>query len=347
MSLEMPFESWNKTPFSEWVALHNDTGDIEHPPSHVPGEPQIPLQPRAVHEFLTRELATPMLDGLFPKLWLVARRSGHHLDVLHVHKIKGRSILPAENPDLHLVTHDDEVYLKPIPLCILNHSFWSCFLCAPSQRWQGDESNHATTAPIHESQSESNSETMKTRAAALGLLRSYAHLILHRSDLAIAKQHGLIPVDCDWLTWTKFISAFRCVPDEQVTLRYHYGQLRMRRLNWAVRIFGLQNSPSRFFYQIPYWSISVYVKTMTAPFFFVFASLSLVLSAMQVALSVPLDQQGTVPANPRTLQVIWYACWESSLLVMIVFAVFWLLLLLIPASVLVWQANWALRHSKQ
>lgn len=45
--------------------------------------------------------------------------------------------------------------------------------------------------------------------------------------------------------------TFCRIDDGQVAQRYHYGQLRLSRLNLAVRTFQPRNAPSAWFYKIP------------------------------------------------------------------------------------------------
>jgi len=187
----------SEAPFPEPVAL--STGRLEDPcyaavqgnnstltPSHpyVPGEPSVSLAPDEVYDFLVRELNTPILDELYTRLWLVARKSGKSIDPLNRQRIKGRNIVPAEDPELHLVWRDDKLYLKPIPICLLNHHFWTLYL--PST---------ADTIPFHKNGPEEKFD----RTVAIGFLRSYAFLIQHRTDFILAREHHLIPDDIDWI----------------------------------------------------------------------------------------------------------------------------------------------------
>jgi hypothetical protein len=45
-------------------------------------------------------------------------------------------------------------------------------------------------------------------------------------------QECLIPEDVGWPKLVAFLSAFDDVQDNEVSPRYHYGQLRLTRLNW-------------------------------------------------------------------------------------------------------------------
>ncbi|KAE8330035.1 hypothetical protein BDV39DRAFT_40773 [Aspergillus sergii] len=205
--------------------------------------------------------------------------------VLRKQKIKGREIVPVKNPQLHLVWHRNRFYIKPLPGCLLNHDFWI-----------GHLSSHDTNK----------------RSVALGFVRSYAHLIKHRSDFALAHVHHLIPETVTWNAWYQFIQHFQHYEDTQVAKRYHYGQLRLSRLNWAVRLFQPPSAKTIWFYDVPYWSIQKYLQRIAAPLIFGFASISLVLSSMQVILSVPTDEIGLGAVGESGAQIMAPVFWASQ-----------------------------------
>ena len=235
---------------------------------HVPDQPTVPLNPSSVAVFLTDELATPLLDELTPRLWLFATRSGKHVYPLNRQNFERRKIVVTEKPGLHLLWFHSELYLKPIPPCLLNHAFWQEFL--------GVSGPGATSAAFD-------------RKVALGFLRSYAFLIQHRSDLSLALQHGLIPEGITWPQWALFIEHFRHLQDDEVSMRYEYGQIRLTRMNSAVRLFQPRGSRSWWYYHQRHEQTSSYFLSLFGPLLFVFASLSLTLAAMQVILSSPQD----------------------------------------------------------
>ncbi|KAB8248713.1 hypothetical protein BDV35DRAFT_403113 [Aspergillus flavus] len=244
--------------------------------SYLPGEPSIGLEETTVNDYLSKELKTYLLDELYDHLWLVGRRSGRSIDALHAQRLKGRSVVPTEDPSLHLIWHRNQIYIKPIPVCLFNYTFWDIYL-GPTK--------------------DNNSPTSSTfdRSIAMGFLRSYAFLTPHRLDFILAKESHLIPDDIDWIAWSKFIHKFRELGDEQVAQRYHYGQLRLSRLNWAVRIVRPQHANTLWFYHLPHWSITSYLSQATVPLLFIFASVSVVLSAMQVAFIVFVHGLGSNP----------------------------------------------------
>lgn len=211
-------------PFPATAALSLEKAD--EPMSHVPGQPTVYLDQTTVDAFLAQELNTPVLDELYPGLWFVARMSGASIDPLHQQRAKGRDVVPTENPQLHLIWYHDKVYLKPIPECLLSHSFWTTYLSSstdnePAQS-KGPQNGEKEFTPRFD------------RSIALGFLRSYAHLVQNRSDFTLAREHQLIPDNVDWAKWCQFIRHFRYIEEGQVANHYHYGQVRLSRLNWAV-----------------------------------------------------------------------------------------------------------------
>ncbi|KAJ9652825.1 hypothetical protein H2198_007955 [Neophaeococcomyces mojaviensis] len=216
-------------------------------------------------------LSTPLLDRLHSVLWLVAKQSGDHVDALHVHALKGRTIKITEDPKLHLIWYFDAVFIKPLPNCLLNHEFWIKHLLPPQ----------STTAGIFAL----NDVSPLTRQA-LGFLRSYGLLIRHASDLRFAQEAHILPADINFAKFNSFIAPFRTLDDDSVAPRYQYGQLRLTRLNWACRLATPFIADQQFLwdYQKQFWQTQQFLDRFGPPLLTVFATVSLVLSAMQVAL---------------------------------------------------------------
>lgn len=146
----------------------------------------------------------------------------------------------------------------------------------------------------------------KVHAALLGFMRSYSILIQHPSDFALALQKGLLrtaadldlsspihspairdvqPQEKKMLTYTTFITfisnfSHSRVADSAVSPRYAYGELRLSRLNmWSKVVLR------RFTFQKTYGDYNGYFNRFFGPLLFVFAVLSVVLSAFQVSLA--------------------------------------------------------------
>lgn len=346
--------NYSSAPFPPSCALNREV--LEHPLSanddtlqpqsgakaiqYIPGNPGISLLPNEVYDHLFNELATPLLNKLYAQLWLVARKSGHHIDALHSQKVKGRSIIPTEDPRLHLVWNRNKIYIKPIPLFLLNHEFWVRYL-QPLKRGLSSE-NPSLTPETPEP-----TASVFDNSIAVGFIRSYVSLIKYPLDLAIAKECYLIPADTDWIQWSIFINHFRGIGDDSVAKRYHYGQMRLSRLNWVVRIFHPQHTRTRWFYENPYWSTGDFMERATFPLVFLFASLSVILSSMQVALSVPADRLWSQIPNDDELQEMNRAFWLFSIAVVLLWLLTWALLLGMPLVALCLQVFWGFRNREK
>lgn len=100
---------------------------------HIPGDLSGGLGCDDVRAHLSKHLRTPILDELYQQLWLVARQPGASIDPLHAQNVKGRTILPTEDPNLHLVWNCDKIHVKPVPAFLLNHDFWLIYLRVTSR----------------------------------------------------------------------------------------------------------------------------------------------------------------------------------------------------------------------
>jgi len=242
----------------------------------IPNEPTLSSSKASVEDFLHYELDTSVLDELHPHLWLVAKKFGSHIDSLHEHFLKERTVKVTESAALHLIWYYRVVYLKPIPHCLLNHKFWNDYLAPKiADQQQGNQTTFVVDS------------LSLTCRSALGFLRSYGYLVRHESDFILAQEAHLIPKTVSYASFQVFIDSFRCLSDSIVSPRFHYGQIRLTRLNYAVRIFrpSATGQTLPWYYQEPYWQTGQFFQQFGAPLLFIFASLSLILSAMQVGLA--------------------------------------------------------------
>lgn len=239
----------------------------------LPGQPSIRLADSDVGQYLQHELATSDLDGMSDWLWVVSARDSSNISSLTRQIVQGRSVIITEDPGLHLVWIYDRVFIKPIPKSLLSHAFWQKYLTAdPSS------SDYPTV--------------VKLNKAATGFLRSYAQLIQHHSDFALAtngdKMQRLLPKEVKFSDFVRFIEAFDGIPDEQVSLRYSYGELGLTRINFWSRVFLRRHA---------YYKVQGQYGAMFAqyygPILFVFGVFGVALSAMQVALAVNPDSTWT------------------------------------------------------
>ncbi|KAK2053343.1 hypothetical protein LY76DRAFT_524796, partial [Colletotrichum caudatum] len=170
--------------------------------------------------------------------------------------IKGRKIVITERPDLHLVWYYERIFIKPIPSCLFNFSFFHTFL---GPGWQ-------------------------ERSAAYGFPRTYASLVVHETDFNIAKETGLVPAEVKWESWCRFMCNISEIKDDCVAPRYHYGELRLTRLNFYSKLFlrGWNYLETNHQY-LDYFS------QFLAPYLFVFGAVTVVLAAMQTTLTADPD----------------------------------------------------------
>lgn len=170
-----------------------------------------------------------------------------------------REIIVCEEPNLHLIWFDDQVYVKPIPPCLLNHAFWERFIVADNESFK----------------------------LACGFLYSYCRLVRHESDFRIAREKGLIRGEgITWESWQKFRLCVLGVLEDNFDImdkRYRYGELRLSRLN-IIYLFRFR----RFDFN-PYWNRHARYGPIFSRYFasavVIFAFSSITLNAMQVAIS--------------------------------------------------------------
>ncbi|KAL8819764.1 MAG: hypothetical protein Q9191_007662 [Dirinaria sp. TL-2023a] len=121
-------------------------------------------------------------------------------------------------------------------------------------------------------------------------MRSYSYLVYSGIDFKLAVEKGLLPSDTrtaageDKITWNSFarlIASFEKYGDEDVSPRYHYGELRLSRLNFYSRIFL---GKLTFHHIDAQWG--AFLNRAIAPFIVVFAVVAVILNAMQVELAV-------------------------------------------------------------
>ncbi|KAF4547237.1 Hypothetical protein D9617_51g089010 [Elsinoe fawcettii] len=297
----------------------------------VPGEPTVDLDTSEVSQYLSRLLDNPVIDELYERVWLIGKKRSHNIDALHVQLRKGRAVVPAEEARLHLIWSHDRIFVKPVPICLLNWEFWDRYLCSPHKGDSCDPFN-------------SGCGRSSDRSSALGFLRTYALLVRHDLDLKLAQELHLIPKEIDWIAWSLFIKVSRDVGDDVVAKRYRFGQLRLGRLNWLVRLCRPNSAVTWWLYECPYWCIGDYLKVIAVPLLFIFASVTLALSSMQVALSVPPDALWADSSDVLAARSIERTFWRFAMGFIWASVLLWALLVGIPAAVVVWQLQWGFRH---
>ena len=187
----------------------------------------------------------------------------HHLcragpnAIVQAHHAHARKVLVNEHPGLHLVWWHERIFVKPIPAYFYSKAFWD-FL---------EDANLAVYQ------------------AAVGFMRSYYFLIQYEIDFDEACDKKLIPkkpggTHPTYKEFCAFILPFKEVNDDFVCRRYHYGELRLTRINHTAMLF---RGKLAYFHIYPQWG-SFLAHTL-APIITVFAVFSVLLNSMQVALA--------------------------------------------------------------
>ncbi|KAH6677996.1 hypothetical protein B0J14DRAFT_581707 [Halenospora varia] len=233
---------------------------------YLPGNPRIKLNDKfGLSSFIREEFDLKDLGSIAPRLWLMSKQDSTSISPLHRQAVKGRKIVITEDIRLHLVWYHDRVFIKPLPSYLTSHTFWSRFLISKTP--------HSTTLLPADKE-----EVCKT---ALGYLRTFTHLIKHESDYSIARQQHLIPSHATWEALSSFLHPLTTIPDASVSERFHYGEIRLSRLNFYSKLLL-----RKFYFQRIHAQYASYFATFYAPLLYTFGTLSLLLSAMQVCMSV-------------------------------------------------------------
>jgi hypothetical protein len=203
---------------------------------------------------------------VFDWLWVVGRPMPPR--PLHHQLLLGREPFVTEQMDMHLVWTTGQIFLKPIPRCLLDPAFWTEYIsCRPGCGCSDD----------------GECERPKLGRCALGFLFSYAALLRRESDFLIAKEKHLVPAEAQWPAWRTLVEQLdteRIYP--RIHRRFFYGELRLSRLN---KIYVLSRRPFLRSY-MPHWQ--QYATFFQQSFAWLAAAIvyiAIVLTAMQVGLA--------------------------------------------------------------
>lgn len=163
--------------------------------------------------------------------------------------------------DLHLLNFSNRLIIKPLAEYMLDHAFWTAHICV--------------NKTLHEN--------------GCGFLLSYVWLITTPIDLKLAHELFLLPSFITWSWWKTFVEEFLTRVDavalDQVNKRFHFGDLRLGRINTTYRIrFAHTHFVRGYLYG--YNRYVVFFERKFGWSLIVFVFFSLVLAAMQVGSSV-------------------------------------------------------------
>lgn len=215
----------------------------------------------SIQNFLEWELTVPRLNEVHGYLWLAGRPMGAR--PLHRQAMLGRELVMTEQVDLHMVRQESRIFIKPMPDFLLDHELWKDHIC----------------------------RDMNLYECACGFLLSYVWLVCSKSDLRMAQDAGLLGHEINWENWVSFTKSLLRAIDiqtlEQVNRRYHYGELRLSRLNWIYRLTPKNRSHVTLIrgYMYGYTKYSEVVQRNFAWVLVAFVYITIVLTAMQVGLA--------------------------------------------------------------
>ncbi|KAJ5938333.1 hypothetical protein N7466_001467 [Penicillium verhagenii] len=284
--------------------FHKDdqlNSDLDASLDYLPGYPRIKLSDKkSLLEFILQEIWSEDLESISGKLWWMSKQDSSNISPLHRQRVKGRQIIVTEDPRLHLVWIDDRIFLKPLPRYMTSYVFWDTFM--------SDQSKHGPAA--------------KLRMAALGYLRTYFYLIQYESDLRVAQDPALclVPEDVTWSQFCRITACFNDITDNEVSGRYHYGEIRLTRLNYYAPFLLGEGHYQRVNHQY-----RAYFARIQGPVISAFAFFSILLNCMQVSLAAS-DSDKRYSSYLLSASCYWFStlieCATGILLLMVVLLFF-------------------------
>ncbi|KAK7972393.1 hypothetical protein PG988_006527 [Apiospora saccharicola] len=255
---------------------------------------------------LSKHLRTPVLE-----LCLVAKKSGVSVDLLHTQKVRGRIIVSTQDPSLHLVWNLDKIYIKPVPEFLLNHGFWLMYL---------QNTDQGPTSRVSQEPSQFQPPTSNH---SLDCNRLPAIVRLTNTESSRFRVDGGKPLYAQGINWLEWSGSLVISDTNKITKLQSVIIMGSCVFHGYIGLSGFLRDPS--------WSITEFVERATIPLLFVFASVSLVLSSMQVVLSVPVDDLWYEDSNKPFLRQVSRAFWVFSIVVLLLGGMMWMLFLVFPA----------------
>lgn len=165
----------------------------------------------SLRTYLQNQLDVSRLDAIHEYSWFAGLPQ--RARPLHYQRMKNHQIIVTERTDRHLLWQDNMLLVAPLPAFLLDYDIWIDHICP-------------------------NRELTEL---ANGMLLSYTWLVSSENDLMIAHEAGLLSKEIDWPRWTTFVGALigNLIRDDMETValnkRYHYGELRIGRINTIYR----------------------------------------------------------------------------------------------------------------
>jgi hypothetical protein len=225
------------------------------------------------HNLVRKELDIRRLNKIQRWLWVAG--STVPPQPLHIHLVMGREVIIHESMDMHLVWTTGKIFIKPLPLFLLEPTVWKEFLCC-------QDPCTCMSQVADSGETVKYCERRELYKCALGFLYSYAALIRHESDFILAKERHLLPGHISWFNWNLFIRELdieHIYPG--IDPRFHHRDLRLSRLNYIYYV--TQGSLDGYAHRYNRYSdfFRSHLAWMTAATVYV----AIVLTAMQVGLA--------------------------------------------------------------
>lgn len=249
----------------------------------------------ATQKHYTTEFSQQKLNDIHSHLWSAGKKD--NINALHHQKVLCREVVLSERSDLHLVWFDRIIYVKPLPICLLDHNFIDAIVLPDADLYSN----------------------------IFGFLYSYTMLIQHTSDLSLAHELGLIHKKIEWKSWKEFRTTFHNnilsnrVPRTLMNKRFEYGELRLTRLNYIYRLSfrGLK-------YFTTHREYTTYLQEYTAAGITLFAFVTVALTAMQVVVGLNEVSQALIETSYWFSIVVLFVVAIFSVAVSLIFIILFL-----------------------
>jgi hypothetical protein len=321
--------SFQSTPFQRRYQLNKeldflDNGLKQDCEEGLPDQPTIRLVNEShILEYLERDLYATDLESIASYLWWMSTPCHSNIGTLHHQKVKSREVVVTEDPRLHLVWINERIFVKPIPKYLLSEAFWAKYFNCDYE-------------------SSAYPRTQVLRKAALGYLRTYRYLIRYESDFHLARKEALrlIPPDVTWVEVCRFLQCLENITDADVSERYHFGEIRLTRLNFYSK-FLLR----KWHYARLHGQYGDYFSRFYGPLLFILGIFSVVFSASQVVMAV---EQLTVSKELQWVKFWWFSRWFGISVIAILFVLsFCILMVLLAMIAHEWQFALRKRYGKK
>lgn len=180
-------------------------------PANIPKDAHLrTVPPHDLRSLMEYDLSIDRLERINDRLWMAG--VPYLPRPLNIQYIMSRQVVPTTDASLHLLWTAKRIFIKALPEYMLSDSFFDDHLKQPHPY-----------------------------GLALGFLHTYLALVPTELDFVLAKEAKLIPMRYEWTQWRALSRRILDIyPDDEIyhriPQRYHYGELRVSRLDKIYRI---------------------------------------------------------------------------------------------------------------